>query len=166
MDTVTSPGSQATVLDELAAEHRAAIADQQIDVAALEDWVLTDDCGALATFRGVVRNHDDGQRVAALTYQAHPQAERFLQRLVAAEATEHQVRVAAVHRQGDLSIGDVALVVSVAAAHRKQAFAACGRIVDLIKAEVPIWKLQHFENHASEWVSACTATANEESRHD
>ena len=60
--------------------------------------------------------------------------------------------VVAAHRIGHLEIGDVALVAVVAAPHRAEAFAACGKLVDAIKAEVPIWKHQHFTDGRSEWV--------------
>ncbi|MDS1116738.1 molybdenum cofactor biosynthesis protein MoaE [Gordonia westfalica] len=143
---------------------RAAIADSPIDVSALEHWALTPECGALVTFRGVVRNHDHGRGVTAMKYESHPRASVFLERLVSQVAASHQVRVAAVHRTGALAIGDVALVVAIAAAHRKEAFAVCDQLVDLIKAEVPIWKHQAFENGQSEWVSECGADRPEGDR--
>ena len=62
------------------------------------------------------------------------------------------MRVGAVHRIGDLVVGDLAVVVAVAAPHRGEAFAACRELIDTLKAEVPIWKHQVFADGADEWV--------------
>ncbi len=63
--------------------------------------------------------------------------------------------LAAVHRVGDLSLGDMAVIVAVAAPHRGEAFEASRRLIDDLKAEVPIWKHQVFEDGTTEWVGAC-----------
>ena len=123
-----------------------------LDAAALEEFVLTDKYGALVTFRGVIRNHDHGEAVSALDYSAHPEAQRFLEECCATVAAETGLRVAAAHRIGSLQIGDTALVAAVAAPHRAEAFAACERLVELIKANVPIWKRQHLADGETEWV--------------
>jgi len=128
------------------------VTEEVLDAAALEDFVLTDEYGALVTFRGVIRNHDHGASVAALDYSAHPEAQRFLEECCATVASETGLRVAAAHRIGPLAIGDTALVAAVAAPHRAEAFAACERLVELIKASVPIWKRQHLADGATEWV--------------
>jgi molybdopterin synthase catalytic subunit len=128
------------------------ISEHDIDVAAVEAAVLTDRDGALVTFRGIVRNHDHGEQVSALDYQAHPEAARFLAECCDTVARETGVRVIAVHRVGSLVVGDTALVAAAAAAHRGEAFDACERLVDLVKATVPIWKRQHLSDGATEWV--------------
>jgi len=128
------------------------VTEEVLDAAALEDFVLTDEYGALVTFRGVIRNHDHGASVSALDYSAHPEAQRFLEECCATVASETGLRVAAAHRIGSLAIGDTALVAAVAAPHRAEAFAACERLVELIKASVPIWKRQHLAGGATEWV--------------
>ena len=130
----------------------ALISAEPIDATAIENFVLDDAKGALVTFRGVVRNHDHGLAVVSLEYSAHPDAVRFLEECCRTIATETGLRVAAAHRIGPLVIGDVALVAAVAAAHRGEAFAACERLVDLIKQTVPIWKRQHLADGATEWV--------------
>ena len=106
----------------------------------------------MVVFTGTVRNHDGGQAVSALEYQAHPDAERFLQTCCQEVAASTGLPVAAIHRVGHLEIGDLALVAAVAAPHRAEAFAACAELVERIKHEVPIWKRQHFANGVSEWV--------------
>ena len=109
--------------------------------------------GALVTFEGVIRDHDHGASVTALDYEAHPEAERFLRETCVGVARETGLRVAAAHRVGTLTIGDVALVASVAAPHRAEAFAACALLVDRIKERTPIWKRQHLEGGTTEWVN-------------
>ena len=130
----------------------ALISAEPIDSTAIEQFVLDAEKGALVTFRGVVRNHDHGLAVTSLEYSAHPDAARFLEDCCEAIVTETGLRVAAAHRIGPIVVGDVALVAAVAAAHRGEAFAACERLVDLIKQTVPIWKRQHLADGATEWV--------------
>ncbi|GAA4479800.1 molybdenum cofactor biosynthesis protein MoaE [Rhodococcus olei] len=130
----------------------AAISDQPLDPAAVDAAVAGPEHGAVVVFTGVVRNHDGGQSVSALEYQAHPDAEKFLRRCCEQVSTESGLLVAAVHRVGPLTVGDLALVAAVAAPHRAEAFAACALLVERIKAEVPIWKRQHFDGGVTEWV--------------
>jgi len=108
--------------------------------------------GALVTFRGIVRDHDHGAAVTALEYSAHPDAQQFLAECCAEVSAATGLTVAAAHRTGALAIGDVALVASVAAPHRAEAFSACEELVELIKARVPIWKRQHLADGLTEWV--------------
>ena len=133
-------------------EPLAVIVETPIDRDALERAVLAERDGAVVVFQGVIRDHDRGQAVTALDYQAHPDAERFLADVVAEVAAETGVRMAAAHRIGRLEIGEVALVAVAAAPHRAEAFPACARLVDEIKARVPIWKRQHLESGTTEWV--------------
>ncbi|MEU6829486.1 molybdenum cofactor biosynthesis protein MoaE [Nocardia beijingensis] len=133
----------------------ARISDQPLDPAEVEEAVSGPHYGGVVVFTGKVRDHDGGQAVSALEYSAHPQAERFLRNVCAELAAARGLPVAAVHRVGSLGIGDRAIVVAVAAAHRGAAFAACSELVDRIKHEVPIWKRQLFADGLSEWVNAC-----------
>lgn len=124
-----------------------------LDVAAVYDVVQVRPAGAVAVFVGVVRDHDNGKRVASLDYSAHPTAEARLRAVVAAAVEGHPVEaVAAIHRVGELAIGDPAIVVAVSSGHRGDAFAVCSRLVDDIKTQVPIWKHQTFEDGTDEWV--------------
>lgn len=133
----------------------ARIDTKPLDPAAVEAAVASRDCGAVVLFTGTIRNHDGGKAVSALEYAGHPQAQDFLVRVCAEVATTTGLRVAAVHRVGALVVGDLAVVVAVAAPHRGEAFAACANLIDRIKHEVPIWKRQHFADGMSEWVGAC-----------
>ncbi|MBB4929921.1 molybdopterin synthase catalytic subunit [Lipingzhangella halophila] len=117
--------------------------------------------GGTAFFVGTVRDHDHGRGVQTLSYSAHPSAEAEMRRVMEKVVADTTVagrpvwRVAALHRVGELDIGDIAVVVAASAAHRDEAFDACRRLIDDIKAEVPIWKHQDFTDGSSEWVGAC-----------
>lgn len=130
----------------------ALITAQPIDEAALRKSVVTPTAGALVAFSGIVRNHDHGQAIRSLDYQAHPDAERILIECCRRIATESGLKLAAAHRIGSLQIGDVALFAAVAASHRREAFETCERLVEEIKHTIPIWKRQWFDDGASEWV--------------
>jgi molybdopterin synthase catalytic subunit len=115
--------------------------------------VNADDAGAVASFSGVVRNHDRGRIVTRLEYEAHPSAEAVLRSVAESVSAEYPgVRIAVEHRIGSLDVGDIALACAVSSAHRAEAFAACARVVDEVKKSVPIWKRQHFADGTTEWV--------------
>ncbi len=94
-------------------DRRATISSEPLDAAAIETQVTAASTGAVVTFRGIVRDHDHGLAVSALEYRAHPDAERFLEECCAAVSAETGLSVAAAHRVGQLTIGDVALVASL-----------------------------------------------------
>lgn len=130
----------------------ARIVDHAIDEAAVRRSVEADEFGAVCMFHGVVRNHDHGLHVVRLDYQAHPDAEHVLAQLCAQVAADTGVALAAAHRVGTLTVGDVALCAAAASGHRAEAFAACELLVERIKHEVPIWKRQHGADGSTEWV--------------
>jgi len=116
---------------------------------------MTEHSGAVVTFAGIVRDHDGGRSVVSLDYEAHPSAGEVMRAAARSVATEFPaVRIAVEHRVGSLVVGDLALACAVASAHRSEAFAACARLVDEVKATVPIWKEQRFTDGSSEWVGA------------
>ena len=113
--------------------------------------------GGTTVFVGTVRSSDDGRDVSALRYEAHPEAVAVLQQVTQDIAERHRVvAIAAVHRTGLLAVGDVAVVVGVAAPHRAEAFAAARELIDEVKARVPIWKQQSFTDGAVAWVGVET----------
>ena len=117
--------------------------------------VASDDSGAVVTFAGVVRDHDGGRSVVSLDYEAHPSAGGVLAVVAESVASEFPgVRIAIEHRTGRLAVGDLALACAVSSAHRAEAFAACSRLVDEVKRQVPIWKEQHFTDGTTEWVGS------------
>lgn len=134
-------------------EHTLArVTDSPIDERAIRLAVDAPECGAVVVFHGVIRNHDDRDGVLSLDYSAHPEAEAILADVVRAERERTGLRLAAWHRIGSLEIGDAALVAAASAAHRREAFDAIEALVERIKAEVPIWKRQHYEEGSSAWV--------------
>ena len=130
------------------------ISAEPLSVEAHQAAVSGAASGAVVLFSGVVRDHDHGRPVVALEYVGHPTAADVLRACreeILADPLVHAVAVS--HRVGDLRIGDSALVAAVAAAHRAEAFAACERLVDIVKQRLPIWKRQVFPDGTDEWVN-------------
>ncbi len=130
------------------------VTESPLDPVAIELLVADRGAGAVVTFSGNVRDHDHGRSVESLHYEAHPSAQDELV-TVAAELAERfdVVAFAIAHRVGPIAIGDPALVVSVSAAHRGEAFEACAAAVDLVKERLPVWKHQRFADGTDEWVN-------------
>lgn len=127
--------------------------DEPLDVEEVRAAVAHDAAGGVCVFAGAVRDHDGGRGVRGLGYSAHPTALDRMREVATAVAERHDVRaVAAVHRVGDLVVGDLAVVVAVASGHRGQAFDACQALIDELKQQVPIWKHQLFADGSDEWV--------------
>jgi molybdopterin synthase catalytic subunit len=111
--------------------------------------------GGIALFTGVVRDHDQDRGVRRLSYSAHPSAGAELRRVAEKVAASFDIRaLAAVHRTGDLDVGEIAVVVAVSCGHRGEAFDACRALIDELKATIPIWKHQEFGDGGSEWVNS------------
>jgi molybdopterin synthase catalytic subunit len=132
-----------------------SVSTEPLDVAAHERAVADRAAGAVVVFQGVVRDHDEGRSVRELEYEAHPSAEAVLREVAREVAADPAVYAVAVsHRVGPLKVGDVALVAAVSTAHRAAAFAACARLVDEVKARLPVWKRQVFADGTDEWVNS------------
>ena len=130
------------------------VVDSPLTLAAHEEAVTDRRAGAVVSFQGVVRDHDQGRGVTLLEYEGHPSAAAVLREVAEEIAADPDVYAVAVsHRVGSLRIGDVALVAAVSTAHRAAAFAACARLVDEAKARLPIWKRQVFVDGTDEWVN-------------
>jgi molybdopterin synthase catalytic subunit len=131
-----------------------AIRDTELSVDEVRAAVAGPGAGGIALFAGAVRDTDHDQGVTGLSYSAHPSAEAELWRVaeLIADKFPSVLGIAAVHRVGDLAVGDLAVVAAVACAHRGAAFDACRELVDVLKASVPIWKHQRFTDGTSEWV--------------
>lgn len=130
-----------------------ALRDQPLSVDEVLDAVRHPACGGIALFVGVVRDHDHGDPVTALDYEAHPSAVDTMRAVLeGVEGRSQALRVAAVHRTGALAVGDLAVVVAAAAPHRGQAFDAARDIIDSLKAQTPIWKHQRLADGSTEWV--------------
>ena len=114
--------------------------------------------GAVVTFLGLVRDHNQGRRVLHLEYDAYePLALRGLDRIVA-EAGERwpSARLAMHHRIGRMEIGDASVAIAAASPHRADAFATCRYAIERIKQIVPIWKHEYFDG-GDVWIEGATA---------
>ncbi|MDR2722817.1 MAG: molybdenum cofactor biosynthesis protein MoaE [Cellulomonadaceae bacterium] len=163
---------QATVL--LAEVTAAPLEQPPFDVPSLTALVADRACGAVATFTGLIRDHDGNRAVEALAYEAHPDAARILADLASWVASEvaachnDHLRVSVVHRAAipadgggsvdgadvTLAVGQVAVNIVVAASHRGAALACVSALIDALKVHVPIWKNQHYPNAPAEWLGA------------
>ncbi len=133
----------------------AEICAEPLDSDRYDAAVRTEASGAVVLFAGVVRDRDGGRPVRVLEYVGHPSAEAVITEVAAEIARQPGVHAVAVgHRVGQLAIGDTALVAAVSAAHRQEAFAACGRLVEEVKARLPVWKRQVFADGSDEWVGS------------
>lgn len=129
-----------------------------LDPDELVDTTRRPDCGALATFVGVVRDNHGGRAVASLEYTAHERiAERTIREIEQEVLDEYGVaECCVVHRIGHLGIGDAAIVAVVRSGHRAEAFAALAEVVDRVKHRAPIWKEEHYVDGTSEFVQGCS----------
>jgi molybdopterin synthase catalytic subunit len=133
----------------------AEFRSEPLSVDEVHAAVADPESGAIALFVGTVRDHDHGRAVAELSYSAHPSGAEQLRLVAEKVAARFPVRaLAAVHRTGDLDIGDVAVVVAAASDHRDEAFAACRALIEDLKQTVPVWKKQLFAEGGSEWVNS------------
>jgi molybdopterin synthase catalytic subunit len=130
-----------------------ALRESELSVDEARAAVADPAAGGIALFAGAVRDSDHDRGVSGLSYSAHPSAVDELRRVAGVIAEKYPViGIAAVHRVGDLAIGDLAVVLAVSCPHRGEAFAACRDLIDILKASVPIWKHQRFDDGSAEWV--------------
>jgi molybdopterin synthase catalytic subunit len=133
----------------------AEFRDTPLSVDEVRAAVTDPGAGGIALFVGTVRDNDGTRGVTRLSYSAHPSAVAELRTVAEKVAADFDVRaLAAVHRVGDLDVGDLAVVVGVSCPHRGEAFQACRTLIDNLKASVPIWKHQEFADGTSEWVNS------------
>jgi molybdopterin synthase catalytic subunit len=123
------------------------ITTEPLYLQELVDFVTDPEAGAIATFVGTTRNHNEGRKVIALDYDAYPEmAAKELTRLGEEVKKRWQIcRMAVVHRIGPVQITEPSVMIAVSAAHREAAFAACRFAIEEIKRTVPIWKKEVYE---------------------
>ena len=142
---------------------QVAVTSTPLDSEALVALVDKKGDGAVVTFAGLVRDHNQGRQVEFLEYEAYePLAIRALQRIVD-EARElwPRARVAVHHRLGRLEIGEASIVIAAASPHRADAFAACRYTIERVKQIVPIWKHEHFDG-GDVWLEGATADPDDQ----
>ena len=127
---------------------------EPLDPEAVTRKVVKDTNGAVVTFLGTTRDNFEGKRVITLEYEAFEEmAVKKLEEIRQGLMAEFQIEdIAIAHRIGRVDIGQISLVVAVASPHRKEAFLACHEAVDRLKATVPIWKKEIYED-GSRWVA-------------
>ena len=125
-----------------------AIQTEPLDLATLCARVAGPGYGAIATFSGTVRDTFEGERVRHLEYEAYaPMALRVLREIGKALHAEFAIgRVAIAHRVGRLEVGETSVVIAVAAPHRQPALQACAAGIERLKASLPVWKKEVFED--------------------
>ncbi len=140
-----------------------AVTDAPLDLAALAAEIAANGDGAVASFAGLVRDHNQGRRVLFLDYEAYePLAVKALQRIVdEAGAAWPSTRLGLHHRIGRLAIGEASIVIAAASPHRADAFAACRYAIERVKQIVPIWKREHFDG-GDVWLEGAVADPDDE----
>lgn len=136
------------------ADFRFSLSAEPIDPAQLAALCVDPRAGAVVTFDGRVRDHNEGRRVNALAYSAYPaMAVKVGRAIVEEECRRHgAIAAAAAHRTGKLAIGEVVVLVVVAAAHREAAFATARAITERLKYELPVWKKEYYTEGDSDWI--------------
>jgi molybdopterin synthase catalytic subunit len=110
--------------------------------------------GAVVTFAGVVRSHNNGRAVTGMFYECYREmAEREMTQIVDEVRGKRELGVVRlVHRVGEVAPGEMSLLVVVTAEHRQAAFDACQEIVDEIKKRAPIWKKERYADSTESWL--------------
>ncbi len=136
---------------------RCAIVSEPIDVAPGTARVASAAAGAVCTFIGTTRDHNDGRRVLRLEYEAYPEMAIAEMEKIGRMARDRWPieAIAITHRVGVVPIGEASVVIAVSAGHRKAAFEACHFAIDRLKEVVPIWKKEHFEG-GEIWIGSQT----------
>ena len=124
-----------------------------IDAAGLLRRVRSDADGAVLIFAGVVRDHHEGRAVEALAYEAYEEMAVERMEMICEEVgSRFEVgELAMAHRVGELAIGDISVVIAVAAPHRDAAYKASREIIERVKSEVPIWKRERYSDGGEVW---------------
>jgi len=134
-----------------------------IDPIRLKQSLSADAAGACVCFEGWVRDHNEGEAVQALEYEAHEAlAAKEGQKILDEASAKFDLHAAqAEHRVGKLEIGDCAVWVGVSSSHRGEAFTACRYVIDELKARLPIWKKEHYADGQSGWINCMTGRSAE-----
>ncbi|HJQ53641.1 MAG TPA: molybdenum cofactor biosynthesis protein MoaE [Gemmatimonadaceae bacterium] len=140
---------------------RVAVVTRSIDPAAVMDEVRSRAYGAVSMFVGTVRDTNEGRAVSSIDYSAYvPMAEAELDRIVSEAIEKFGVGAVVVeHRIGPVELGDVSVAIAVAHRHRAPALEATSFLIERIKSEVPIWKLEHYSDGAAAWIDPNDAVA-------
>jgi molybdopterin synthase catalytic subunit len=144
-----------------------AITTSPLDLSALVAGVGAGSTGAVTSFLGLVRDHNQGRRVHHLVYEAYePLAERALARIIDEVRGQWPSVVLAIHhRIGRLEIGEASVAIAAASPHRADAFAACRYTIERVKQIAPIWKHEYFDG-GDVWIEGATADPDDSQARD
>lgn len=133
--------------------HFVELTSEMIDIGSICRVFVPPECGATVTLDGYVRQFTKGRETEYLVYEGYePMARKEIEKLIEKAKTEFEISwVGIVHRLGRLEIGETSVVISVAAPHRRAAFAACEWLIRELKRTVPIWKKEVYAD-GEEWV--------------
>ncbi|WP_430928546.1 molybdenum cofactor biosynthesis protein MoaE [Polaribacter marinivivus] len=131
------------------------ISSQKLDVKECYSFVEDDTCGGITAFIGTVRNDTAGKEVLQLDFSTYkPMAIKEMQKIADKALEKFDIKKIAIHHaEGMLQIGDIPVIITVSAKHRKAAFLACEFAIDTLKETVPIWKKEYFSD-GEVWVNA------------
>jgi MoaE-MoaD fusion protein len=156
-EALLEEGDEVAIIPPVAggAPARFRIQAAPVDPAEAHALVAYPGAGAIVSFVGTVRDEHDGHPVERLEYEAYvAMAEKVLAEIGAAlEAELPGVRLAVIHRYGNLAVGEVAVAIAAAAPHRAQAFDACREAIERVKHAMPVWKKEHGPDGAV-WLGA------------
>ena len=148
------------------ADVRAWITSEPVSADTVLSLVHADEHGAALVFLGVVRDHNEGRAVRGVHYDAYAEmAERTLKEILEeALARVAPAKLAAVHRVGELAIGDVSIAIAVSTPHRAEAFEACRYVIEEVKQRLAVWKQERYVSGGSEWLDGVIPPLEEKAR--
>jgi molybdopterin synthase catalytic subunit/molybdopterin converting factor small subunit len=155
-DTPLEEGAEVALLPPVSGGTEGPLAeltDAPIDVQRVAAAVAGPSRGAVVLFLGTVRDHHAGRPVAKLTYSAYrPMALEGIRQIAAdLEAAHQNLRAAIVHRLGEIPVGEPSVVIAIGSPHRAAAYDASRTALERLKAEIPIWKREHYADGEAAW---------------
>jgi molybdopterin synthase catalytic subunit len=134
-----------------------------VDASSVLDAVGTPEDGAVLVFLGTVRRSNDGRAVSGMLYEAYVEMAEQTLGTIASEAMERAgaSRVAAVHRIGDLAVGEVSVAIAISTPHRAEAFDGGRYVIEEIKKRLPVWKHEHYVDGEARWLDGARPEPNE-----
>ena len=131
------------------------ITSEKLDLQECYRFVEDDSCGGISAFIGTVRNDTQGKEVTQLDFSTYkPMAIKEMQKIAERALEKFNIKKIAIHHsEGMLQIGEIPVIITASAKHRKAAFEACEFAIDTLKETVPIWKKEYFSD-GEIWVNA------------
>ena len=131
------------------------ITSEKLSLEECYEFVTDDSCGGIVAFVGTVRDRTQSKEVTQLDFSTYkPMAIKEMQQIAEIAIKKFAIKKIAIHHaEGMLQIGDIPVIITVGAPHRKAAFEACEFAIDTLKETVPIWKKEYFSD-GEVWVNA------------